>query len=79
MLAQLGAKKIQELRGRTVVSRTQQKQINIRLDDTTLELIDECRAELRADLGTIPTRSDVVRKAIEEYLRRSGKHPPKAQ
>ena len=58
-----------------MASRTQQKQINIRLDDKTLELIDECRAEQRADFGGIPTRSDVVRKAIEEFLRRQGKTP----
>lgn len=60
-----------------MAGRTQQKQINIRLDDRTLELIDECRVELRAEVGAIPTRSDVVRKAILEFLDGRGKQPPR--
>lgn len=60
-------------------NRAQQRQINIRLDDQTLALIDECRAEERGGQGNIPTRSDVVRKAIEAYLRGRGKNPPAAE
>lgn len=60
-------------------NRAQQRQINICLDDQTLSLIDECRTEERAGQGNIPTRSDVVRKAIEAYLRGRGKNPPAAE
>jgi Arc/MetJ-type ribon-helix-helix transcriptional regulator len=49
-------------------SRTQQKQVNIRLDDETLARLDTCRTELRDQFANIPTRSDVVRMAIEEFL-----------
>ena len=59
-----------------MAGRTQHKQINIRLDDRTLELLDECRVELHAQVGAIPTRSDVVRKAIFEFLESRGKGPP---
>nr|WP_240481131.1 ribbon-helix-helix domain-containing protein [Ectothiorhodospira sp. BSL-9] len=51
--------------------------MNIRLDDETLALLDECRAEQRTPQGNIPTRSDVVRQAIEKYLSGLGKCPPK--
>ncbi|WP_371258981.1 ribbon-helix-helix domain-containing protein [Ectothiorhodospira sp. BSL-9] len=60
-----------------MVKRTQQRQVNIRLDDETLALLDECRAEQRTPQGNIPTRSDVVRQAIEKYLSGLGKCPPK--
>ena len=53
-------------------SRTQQKQVNIRLDDETLERLDTCRTELRDQFPNIPTRSDVVRMAIEEFLDKRG-------
>ena len=46
----------------------QQRQVNIRLDDETLARIDECRTALRQSFPNIPTRSDVVRMAIEEFL-----------
>lgn len=48
----------------------QQKQVNIRLDDTTLARIDRCRIALTEKLGKIPTRSGVVRMALENYLKR---------
>lgn len=54
------------------LSRTQQKQVNIRLDDETLERLDTCRTELRDQFANIPTRSDVVRMAIEEFLDKRG-------
>jgi len=48
--------------------RTQQRQVNIRLDDETLARIDECRSLELKKQGVIPTRSDVVRVALEAYL-----------
>jgi Arc/MetJ-type ribon-helix-helix transcriptional regulator len=48
-------------------------QINVRLDDELISLLDEKRIELQRELGTIPTRSDVVRIALEKYLRASTK------
>lgn len=46
----------------------QQKQVNIRLDDETLNRIDSCRTYLLESHGGIPTRSDVVRMAITAFL-----------
>lgn len=51
-----------------MAGRTQQKQVNIRLDDDTIAALDACRAEQRNPQGNIPTRSDIVREAIDEYL-----------
>jgi len=52
---------------------TQQKQVNVRLHDETLSRIDNCRMKLLKEMGQIPTRSDVVRMAIDEYLNKSCK------
>lgn len=43
-------------------------QLNVRVSETLERAIDEKRIELRETLGTIPTRSDVLRKALEAYL-----------
>lgn len=48
-------------------------QINVRLDNEMIGLLDEKRIEFQKELGTIPTRSDVVRIALEKYLRASTK------
>lgn len=48
-------------------------QINVRLDNELISLLDEKRIEFQKELGTIPTRSDVVRIALEKYLRASTK------
>lgn len=56
-----------------MAGRTQQKQVNIRLDDDTIAALDACRAEQRNPQGNIPTRSDMVREAIEEYLIKRGR------
>jgi hypothetical protein len=48
-------------------------QINVRLDNELIGLLDEKRIEFQKELGTIPTRSDVVRIALEKYLRASTK------
>lgn len=42
--------------------------INIRLEEALLEKIDECRTEKRKEVGKIPTRTDVIRWALAEYL-----------
>ena len=57
-----------------MAGRTQQKQVNIRLDDGTIAALDACRAEQRNPQGNIPTRSDIVREAIEEYLIKRGRN-----
>ena len=44
------------------------QQINVRLTDELVAAIDEKRVELRESLGGIPSRSDVVRMALESYL-----------
>lgn len=46
-------------------------QLNIRVSDELEELIDKKRIELASTLKVIPTRSDVVRYALEAYLRKS--------
>ena len=43
-------------------------QLNVRVSDQLGKLIDKKRIELNKKLGTIPSRSDVVRFALEAYL-----------
>jgi hypothetical protein len=43
-------------------------QLNVRVSDFLEQAIDQKRIELRAKLGTIPSRSDVLRLALEAYL-----------
>lgn len=45
------------------------KPINIRLELSLLEKIDECRAAKREEMGRIPTRTDVIRRALDDYLK----------
>lgn len=47
------------------MSRTQ---LNVRVSEGLEKAIDEKRIELRSKLGTIPSRSDVLRLALEAYL-----------
>lgn len=47
------------------MSRTQ---LNVRVSDELEKAIDEKRIEMRAVLGTIPSRSDILRLALEAYL-----------
>jgi hypothetical protein len=47
------------------MSRTQ---LNVRVSEDLEKAIDEKRIELRASLGSIPSRSDVLRLALEAYL-----------
>lgn len=44
-------------------------QVNVRLTEELLRLLDAKRVEMLPELGTIPTRSDVVRIAIERFLK----------
>ncbi len=43
-------------------------QLNVRVTPQIEAVIDAKRIELAKTLGTIPTRSDVVRLALESYL-----------
>lgn len=43
-------------------------QLNLRVSEQLERAIDEKRIELRSSLGTIPTRSDVLRLALTAYL-----------
>ncbi len=43
-------------------------QLNVRVSDALERAIDEKRIELREKLGVIPTRSDILRLALESYL-----------
>jgi hypothetical protein len=43
-------------------------QLNIRVSDELESLIDKKRIELASTMKVIPTRSDIVRYALESYL-----------
>lgn len=43
-------------------------QLNVRVSEELEAAIDEKRIELRATMGSIPSRSDVLRLALEAYL-----------
>ena len=43
-------------------------QVNVRVDEDLIRLLDEKRTELLTQMGAIPSRSEVVRIALEEYL-----------
>lgn len=43
-------------------------QLNFRVSDELERLIDKKRIELSKELGTIPSRSDVLRLALQSYL-----------
>lgn len=43
-------------------------QLNVRVSDLLEQAIDKKRIELSTKLGSIPSRSDVVRFALEAYL-----------
>lgn len=46
-------------------------QVNVRVDGDLIRLLDEKRTELLSELGAIPSRSDVVRMALENFLKDS--------
>lgn len=43
-------------------------QINVRVEPTLLEKIDKKRIEMQQELGKIPSRSDVIRMAVEKFV-----------
>jgi hypothetical protein len=47
---------------------TKPNQLNIRIDSEIERALDAKRIELAAVLGYIPSRSELVRKAIEQFL-----------
>lgn len=47
---------------------TERIQVNVRVDGDLIKLLDEKRIELLKDLGSIPSRSEVIRMALEAYL-----------
>lgn len=44
-------------------------QINVRLEPDLASRIDAKRMELQKEMGRIPSRSEVVRLALEKYLK----------
>ncbi|MGC9237479.1 MAG: ribbon-helix-helix domain-containing protein [Thiomonas sp.] len=50
-------------------------QINVRVPPDLMEHLDKRRMELHASMGKIPSRSDVVRLALESYLLAPEKDP----
>lgn len=46
----------------------ERNQINLRMSETLRKLIDGKRIELSEEMGTIPSRSDVLRFALEMYF-----------
>ena len=46
----------------------ERNQLNLRMSETLRKLIDAKRIELSASMGTIPSRSDVLRLALEMYF-----------
>lgn len=49
-------------------SAMERSQLNLRISDQLGKLIDAKRIELSKTLDTIPTRSDVLRYALAQYL-----------
>lgn len=47
-------------------------QVNVRLSDNEVRQLDALRMEMAKQQGTIPTRSDVVRQAINELIKKYG-------
>lgn len=47
------------------------QQVNVRLTQELAAAIDQKRVELQSEMGRIPTRSDVIRLALEFYLERT--------
>jgi hypothetical protein len=46
----------------------ERSQLNLRISDQLGKLIDAKRIELSAQMGTIPSRSEILRFALEMYL-----------
>ena len=48
---------------------TERIQVNVRVDGDLIRLLDEKRTDLLSKMGSIPSRSDVVRMALENFLK----------
>jgi metal-responsive CopG/Arc/MetJ family transcriptional regulator len=48
-------------------------QINVRITEQLARLVDQKRVEMQKTLGGIPSRSEVVRMAIEAYIGKAHK------
>jgi len=46
----------------------ERSQLNLRISEALGKMIDAKRIELSATLGHIPSRSDILRLALEKYL-----------
>jgi hypothetical protein len=46
----------------------ERSQLNLRISDHLGKLIDAKRIKLASTMGTIPTRSEILRFALESYL-----------
>lgn len=53
---------------KTTSNATERIQVNVRVDGDLIRLLDEKRTELLSKLGAIPSRSEVVRMALENFL-----------
>lgn len=47
---------------------TEKAQINVRVEPDLLDEIDRKRIALQRELGKIPSRSEVIRMAIEQFV-----------
>lgn len=52
------------------------QQVNVRLSPELVEAIDKKRIELQPAMGKIPTRSEVVRYALDQFLLGQGSLGP---
>lgn len=59
------------MEGKTASNTTERIQVNVRVDGDLIRLLDEKRTELLFKVGAIPSRSDVVRMALENFLMES--------
>ena len=46
----------------------ERSQLNLRISEQLAKLIDAKRIELSVTMGSIPSRSDILRFALEKYL-----------
>jgi hypothetical protein len=54
-------------------------QINMRIDKELAEAIDKKRIELTSQLQRIPTRTDVIKMALDVFLNDADKQPGKSK
>lgn len=52
-----------------MADKKQVKTISLRADADTLQLLEQVRADLQKDFGFTVTNSDILRKALEHYVK----------